>query len=353
MLHNKIMNIELAHIESIYTHYVGNSSQEEQLNISKQPLNISSEELRQLIQKYFIHPFKDKAYYQFTHTNDIQLNEVYSFAKQIFQDPSSLYLNSIQIAKFLFSQSSHPNIKGGELYVVYFDDVVVDGETTDAIGLFKSESKETYLKITPISDGFSIESEQGIDIKKLDKGCIIFNLQSEEGFKLGIVDQTNKQQEAVYWKDDFLQVTQKTDSFQYTENYMQLCKEFVTEKLPELYEVNRTEQIDLLNKSVQYFKKQEQFSVQAFTDTVIEQDDMKENFKSFTKEYQSRYNVPLVDEFDISPIAVKKKQQVFKSVLKLDRNFHVYIHGNKEYIERGFDDVMGMNFYKIYFKEEQ
>ena len=59
------------------------------------------------------------------------------------------------------------------------------------------------------------------------------------------------------------------------------------------------------------------------------------------------------DEFDISSPAVKKQQKVFKSILKLDRNFHVYIHGNREMIERGYDEERSMNYYKLYFEEEK
>ena len=40
------------------------------------------------------------------------------------------------------------------------------------------------------------------------------------------------------------------------------------------------------------------------------------------------------------------------SVLKLDKNFHVYIHGKREYIEKGFDEEKGMHFYQLFFEEE-
>ena len=44
--------------------------------------------------------------------------------------------------------------------------------------------------------------------------------------------------------------------------------------------------------------------------------------------------------------------RVYKSVLKLDRNFHIYIHGNTDLIEKGIDDD-GRKYYKIYYQEEQ
>ncbi|MNL79456.1 hypothetical protein D3C87_2060650 [compost metagenome] len=60
----------------------------------------------------------------------------------------------------------------------------------------------------------------------------------------------------------------------------------------------------------------------------------------------------LPDSFDISSQAFKKQAKIFKSILKLDKNFHVYIHGRADMIEKGFDDATGLNFYKLFFKEE-
>jgi hypothetical protein len=58
-----------------------------------------------------------------------------------------------------------------------------------------------------------------------------------------------------------------------------------------------------------------------------------------------------MDNFNISAAALKKQSRVFKSVLKLDKNFHVYIHGDRELIEQGVDPD-GRKFYKLYFREE-
>ena len=39
-------------------------------------------------------------------------------------------------------------------------------------------------------------------------------------------------------------------------------------------------------------------------------------------------------------------------MLKLDKNFHVYVHGKRDYIEKGFDSQKGMNFYKLFYENE-
>ena len=56
--------------------------------------------------------------------------------------------------------------------------------------------------------------------------------------------------------------------------------------------------------------------------------------------------------FEISAQAVKRQARVFKSVLKLDKNFHIYIHGDRELIEKGFDETVGKHYYKLYFEQE-
>jgi hypothetical protein len=59
-----------------------------------------------------------------------------------------------------------------------------------------------------------------------------------------------------------------------------------------------------------------------------------------------------LNEFEISPHAVKKQARVFKSVIKLDKNFHIYIHGDRQLIEKGYDDALQKHYYKIYFEQE-
>jgi hypothetical protein len=68
--------------------------------------------------------------------------------------------------------------------------------------------------------------------------------------------------------------------------------------------------------------------------------------------YEQEFETPLSNGFDISTQAVKKQNSNFKTVLKLDKNFHVYIHGDRKLIEEGFDNEKGMKYYTLYFKEE-
>jgi hypothetical protein len=126
----------------------------------------------------------------------------------------------------------------------------------------------------------------------------------------------------------------------------------VTQKLDDEFDLSKADKIDLLNRSMKYFKEKETFDMDEFTGEVIVNPQAIESFKSFKSQYEQEFEAPIADVFEISSNAVKKQQRVYKSVLKLDRNFHIYIHGDKELIEKGFDDDKAMNYYKVYFKEE-
>ena len=257
----------------------------------------------------------------------------------------------MNVARHLFELSVHPQIKSGDLFVVYFSNLLISGETTDAIGLFKSENRQAFLKLDTTTEDFSLQSEDGINVDKLDKGCLILNAGKESGYKVCIIDKSNKAAEAQYWKDNFLQLKPCSDDYHQTKEFMNITKNFVTKRLIEDFEVSKADQIDLLNRSVAYFKNNETFDKKDFEDEVFQNKEVINAFHNYDEVYRDDNNIDIADSFDISPQAVKKQTRVFKSVLKLDKNFHIYIHGDKDLIEQGVEKD-GRKFYKIYFENE-
>lgn len=336
-------------VEAAALHRVGNQYNEEGIFLSDSLLSYD-EELEELMLHYFLMPFKSEEYYHFYHEADINLNEVYHFATAIFENPEALLEQSAHLAQHLYSQSTHPNIKGGEFYTIYFRNCMIDGMEADAIGLFKSETKDTFLKVIAEAGHYGLQPEAGININRLDKGCLIFNTEQEEGYLVAAIDNTNRSMEARYWIDDFLHIRQRQDDYYNTHNILSMCKNFVTKELPEQFEVTKADQADLLNRSVQFFKEQDNFDMKEFSQQVIAQPEVIEQFQQYRTRYEEDHDMALPDQFGISEQAVKKQARVFKSVIKLDKNFHIYVHGNRELIERG-EDEKG-KFYKVYFKEE-
>ncbi len=344
-----MINVTSAILKNIVLQKVGNKLLDEGIHFSKSYLN-TSEDINNLLLHYFTSPFKSSEYFNFYHNIDINMNEVFVCISKIFDDKETLYEQSVNLAKHLYEQSTHPKIKGGEFYTVYFKDCILDGEVVDAIGLFKSENKDTFLKVFPSGEGFEIEGQQGVNINKLDKGCLIFNSECENGYIVAVVDNTNKGGEAQYWMDDFLHVRQRKDEYHNTHNILSLCKNFVKKELPQHFEVSKSDQVDMLNKSVKFFKENENFNMTEFANEVIGQPDIIHSFNQFKSSFQQDYDVEIVDNFTISESAVKKQARSLKSVIKLDKNFHIYIHGGRELMEQG-EDKKG-KFYKVYYKEE-
>jgi hypothetical protein len=131
-----------------------------------------------------------------------------------------------------------------------------------------------------------------------------------------------------------------------------MARNFVTKQLTEEYEVSKTDQIDLLNRSVEYFKSHDSYNKEEFENEIFNNSDVIDSFRDFDQKFREENNLKINEAFEISNQAVKKQARIFKSVLKLDKNFHIYIHGNRELIEKGVDD-RGRKFYKIFYDQEK
>ena len=337
-------------IDRIILHYVGNKTNGDGIAVSKCSMELSDTTKENII-ALVNNSFKLEEYYELYYSPKLELNPVYIFVRSIFDNLYDFDNQSQNFARHLYDQSTHPKIKGGEFYTVYFKDCIVDGETVDAVGLFKSENKDTFLKVLREGGNFNLESEQGINIKKLDKGCLIFNKERENGYVVAVVDNTNKGIEAQYWIDDFLHVRQRKDEYANTQNVMAMAKNFVTKAMPEQFEVSKADQIDLLNRSLEFFKEKETFDMEEFANEVIEQPEVIESFHNFKREYESENDIVIDDNFAISNYAFKKQQRSYKRVIRLDRKIQIIIDGNRDNVEQG-EDERG-KYYKVYYNSEE
>jgi hypothetical protein len=341
-----------ASINGIAIHRVGSRAREGELVLASNLAHISDPDLLDLLKNFFLSPFKQPEFYSFAHESDLLMNEVHSYSHRLFDNPNQLLDQSVNIAKHLYQSSGHPNIKDGELYVVHLSNCVVEGELVDALGLFKSENKDTFLTVHQQSNVFELEQHQGISIKKLDKGCLIFNTEQDFGYKVVAIDSTNKNDEARFWKEIFLNIKPREDDFYQTSGYINLCKDFVKDVLYQDPKVDRTEQVAILNKTRDYFTKNDSFNQDEFEDEIIRKPEVVEQFREYKDSYQAEMGCNLKDSFTISVDAAKQAKKIFKSVIKLDKNFHLYIHGGRDRVEKGFDHDKGLNFYKLYFDAE-
>jgi hypothetical protein len=347
-----MIDISNAHLSMVAVHHCGNQTNQEELTLSKSTLAIEEEKVRELLTKFFLNSFQNPEFNSFTFSNgDHNMNIIYQYATKIFEQPKTILPQSVNMAKQLYEISTHPQIKGGDFFVAYFTGLMIENETIEAICIFKSENKQAFLKVDKNQGEFEVQFQDGININKLDKGCLILNIEEKNGYKVCVIDNTNKTSEAQYWKNDFLMLKPCNDSFHATKDYLDLCKNYVTKQMPNDFEISKTDQIDLLNRSIKYFKDQDEFNLEEFSRSVIQDPQVIESFNGYKKQYENEHELAFNESFDISDAAVKKQNRVFKSVLKLDKNFHIYIHGKRDLIEKGVE-ADGRKYYKIYFDEE-
>ncbi len=349
-----ILDYTQAYIVDLSVHFVGNKTNHIDIKVSDAPILLDSEMSIRMKEFFLKNITKQSEKHQFTHIESLEYNEVFNFVGEALTNDTPFHDVSKKVARHLHDMTEHPNIKSGELYFVHFSNILADNTPIDAIGIFKTENKSGFFQINHRTTKFDIDYLEGIDAGKIDKGCLVLDLEFETGFEIFLIDSaSSKGDEAMYWKEDFLNVQVINDAYTQTKSFLNLAKDFVQHQVrKDIGTVERADQIDMLNKSLLYFKGNEDFNQNTFEkDVFSEQPEVVESFRDYAAVNQYSYGLDLDKGFEISIPAVKKQAKDFKSILKLDKNFHIYIHGDRDMIERGTDEN-GKKFYKIFYKEE-
>ncbi len=341
-----------AQLTNLIIHHVGNKGLGEELTLRSECIEFKDDFTRDIILRYFQSPFKTDIYHKFKNKSEFAFRDVKAISQKLFESRKDFIIHSQDLAKVLFDQTMHAKLKGGEFFVCYFKDVMVDGELCDCVGLFKTENRENFIKI--FQDAEDVDIDNGININKLDKGCLIFNTDREAGYKISIVDTNNKVAEcSFYWAEDFLNTKMKENAYYHTNNFIESCKAFAEEVLTEENKVSKQDQQMMLNKSLNYVAANTVLDVKAFEEEVLEQPELIKAFRDNRKEFLERLDLVANDNFDISTTAVKQNKKHMRTVIKLDKNFHLYIHGRHDLFEQGFDEEKKMKFYKMYYVNEE
>jgi hypothetical protein len=316
--------------------------------LSETLYDFSNDEEEVVLKKIFLKPFlSNTTTYEFMHEIDLELNPLFKLSESIL-DGNDFISQSKNICQHLKTVSKHPNIKDGDLFIMKFDNINFDNKLCEGLGIYKVENKENFIETNKYFTGEAgLTFRKGIGSKRLDKACLI--LFTEKPYTVFIIDNTSN--ETDYWQNEFIKVKLRDDNVNSTNQFLSMAKSFVTKQFPSEFETTKADQIDLLNRSVEYFKKNESFDRQNFEQEVFQDNEVIKSFQSFDSKYSQENEINIADDFLISSQAVKKQARVFKSVLKLDKNFHIYIHGNNELIRQGVESD-GRKFYKIYFETE-
>ncbi|UOB18272.1 nucleoid-associated protein [Abyssalbus ytuae] len=350
-----MINLYPTQIESLSIHRIGNKSKNEGIFFSSEPYRLN-DEISAILKEYFFKPFREKEenYFRFDNEVDVEFNELYKIVSEIFNDTSSLHANSKKIATHLFDQSNHPHIKSGELYVTHLTDVMMDNQKVDAVGIFKSELKHDFLQFAENEANLDILIQQGVNINKLDKGCIVFNINKEDGYKVLSVD--SNRYDTKYWLENFLGVDVLTDENFFTKKYLKFCQDFAKDVV--LPAEDKKQEVMFMNRAVNHFAKNDDFEETSFLNEVIDNPDLIPEFKHYKVEKGPKYSIEDVSNFPIANKAVSEARKKIKNVINLDTNIQIKMdfinpESAEKFVEKGWDEEKQMYYYLVYFNKEQ
>jgi hypothetical protein len=357
-----MVNFYESRLDALAIHRIGLKPDDAGVELSKTLFPLDLHDITDPLQTYFVGNTKFDTAMQFYHRSNLEDNAVYTIAKNIFAKPSDILSQSTDLAKYLYEKSTHPKIKAGDFFVCFWYDVIYEDQLCNAIGIFKAENRDTFFRTSYDKDSLNILPEEGINIHKLDKGCIILDIDEQDGYRCFIVDNQNKGT-ALYWSDEFLQVQRVHDSAFHTSAYLQMTHEFCEEKISK--DTNRKEQVDFINKSVDFFNKKEQIDWNEFTQEVIEPFDksdsdetpLADEFDRYKAKFEVRNAIEPQNGFEVNRPSVAKSAKKFKTQITLDTEITLKIKPISEdadnpFVERGYDDEKGMHYYKVYFNHE-
>jgi hypothetical protein len=350
-----MINLFNTHIESLSIHRVGNKSRNEAIFLSEQQYNLN-DEIVPLLKEYFFKSFREKEenYFQFAHEVDLDYNDMFNLATEIFTDPSAIHEVSKKITKHLFEQSNHPHIKNGEVYVTYLTNINIDNNVVDAIGVFKSEVQSDFLQFEEKNTSLEMILQHGINLNKLDKGCLIFNYKKEEGYKILTVD--SNRYDARYWLEHFLAVDAFQDENFITKKYLKFCQGFAKDVV--FPAEDKKEEVMFMNRSVNYFAKNDQFEESNFLNEVLVNPELIPEFKNYKVDKGEKYSIEDLTTFPIANSAVSDARKSIKNVINLDTHIQIKLdfinpESAEKYVEKGWDEEKQMYYYLVYFNKEQ
>jgi len=351
------LDFKQVEIDTVIIHGIGNRTKEEDNFYSTEQLELD-EAQKSILMSYYLAPFKKEEYFQFIgntfmgNTDETDSNQLYNSIKGIHKFPELFVEHSRKIAELLHQVTTHPKIISGELHIVKFSNIIYKDEIISAIGLFKSETTESYIKSIQQPLSINIERQEGMGIKKLDRACLILNTDKKDGYRILNVDKT-KGEANPHWTNDFLVIERRKESFFQTVMFIRMAVNFADEALIEENEIDISSKVQYLQNTESFLKNTEIFEFDEFKEIVLSNDkNIIKVFDKSKKDFEDDFDIELGDKFEISNDAIKENTKEFKTTIKLDDNFKISIDGDADEIELGFDEARDKKFYKVYFTEE-
>lgn len=349
-----MIDFKNAYISYLSLQKVGHKVREEKNIFAKEALEMDEKKEEDLF-PFLTQPFKKTLdAHHFSHyTEKLEFNVVYNLTAEMFDEKLDFLDFSNEILNHLYEKSLHPQIKSGEVFIAYFENIIYNEITTQGIGIYKLENKKKYIRFDE-SKGIDYNIQKGYKLDKIDKAAFIVNTQKNEGFIAFSID--DLQNESEYWKKNFLEILPVNDNRYQTKQYLQMMNHFAEEIV--LERNDKQSQANFLAQTINLLTMNEVVSDELIQQSVVEQFELIDDYKKFKTQYAEDFKVEFDTAFEVNkPLLIKESKKI-KSEIKLDTNINIKIDlmaadAAEDYLEKGYDEDKRMFFYKVYFNSEQ
>ena len=338
------MELKEAYVDQIVCHHFSLDPTKSLINHSQ----INLAEVDTIVLKdFFVKPFSSqKAEFGFMHAVDLAYNVVYQCALNVFQGED--FVNCSQkIFRHLVSVSSQPSIKDGDVFIAKISDILENDTYYEGLGIYKIEKKSEFIETYTDKKGnmqFSIKN--GFTSNKIDKACLIVFMQDMP--KCYLID-TSK--DAKFWRQNFLGLIPWANGYSRSKAVIQVFQSFVSEELAKNNCMTKDEQINMINKWTESVKSSEKVSIDEVSAEVLGKGEMQTLFADYCRAYEEREKITLGGSFEVDKKAISVPKKI--RTIKLDDSAEINLMKTGSFIERGYDQNRGLNYYKLYFSKEK
>lgn len=341
-----------ANISELIIHFLDTAAENKKIYYSKSAVDFNDDEEKNAILKSCTEIYKEPVYFQFQNNSFSEnQNIIWQNCQRVFDNEIQLYEASIHIAKLLFNKLQLKECHSSYFMFCKINDILIEDELINAIALVRFESREQFIRFENSEENYMLNLEFGYLLSKFDQACLILNQNHEQGYKILTQNKDLKSDAGKIWNEEFLQINPLGNDYTYTTDYIKITSGFLKNKKLVEDIIDKTEEGSILNRSFDYFKNNRKFEEEDYKTEVLQDKKVINAFDSYKETWQEKSNKPLTSTFDVSEFALNKQSKVFRSVIKLDRNFHIYVHGDNSKIMKGVDDE-GKKYYILYYNEE-
>lgn len=338
------MEINEAYIDKIICHHFSLDPTRKLLN-SKE-LGTGNVDIH-IINSFFINPFgRQKAEYRFSHPVNISYNVVYETSIKILQNKDFVECSQ-DLFKHLCAVSTSPTIKDGDIFIAKIEDIKIENSYYQGVGIFKIETKSNFIETYVDKSGnMAFDVKSGFASNKIDKACLI--VFTEKAPTCYLIDNSK---DTKFWKDSFLGLAPKANSFTQSKAAITLLQDFINSELPVKQDLPKENQVQLINKCSELIKSSSEISLDKVAKELFEDQEILDTFSEYIRVYEECEQINLQNPFVVDKRAVTTSKTVRR--IKLDDTSEIYLLKSGTFIERGYDKEKGMRYYKLYFNEEK